>query len=99
MRHDLLGVPHRCKNGGLAWDAPMEGAAGGGIFALRRSRPYRRHGGESDATLTIIYAHAEINRNGSEAYNDASRRYVLREIGRISFRPPYSKRETAAKGA
>ena len=37
---------------------------GGGIFALRRPRPYRRHGGEGDATLTIIYAHAGINRNG-----------------------------------
>ena len=34
---------------------------GGGIFALRRPRPYSRHCGEGDAThaaLTIIYANA-----------------------------------------
>ena len=52
----------------------MEGAVGGGIFALRRPRPYRRHGGEGDATLTIIYAHAGINRNGGWGDNDAARR-------------------------
>ena len=50
------------------------GALGGGIFALRRPRPYRRHGGEGDATLTIIYAHAGINRNGGWGDNDATRR-------------------------
>ena len=50
---------------------------GGRIFALRRPRPYRRHGGEGvagDAAPTIIYAHAGINRNGGWGGNDAARR-------------------------
>ena len=59
---------------GLVWDAYGE-AVGGGIFALRRPRPYRRHGGEEVAryaTPTIICAHGRINGNGEWEDNAAS---------------------------
>ena len=59
---------------GLAWYAYGE-AVGGGIFALRRPRPYRRHGGEivaGYATPTIICAHGRINGNGEWEDNDAA---------------------------
>ena len=42
-------------------------AVGGGIFALRRPRPYSRHGGEivaGYAVPTTICAHVGINGNG-----------------------------------
>ena len=48
---------------------------GGGIFALRRPRPYRRHGGEivaGYAAPTIICAHVRINGNGEWEDNDAA---------------------------
>ena len=53
------------------------GEPGGGIFALRRPRPYsgaiaRRLQGLPPAI--IIYAHADINRNGERGDNDAARR-------------------------
>ena len=50
---------------------------GGGIFALRRPRPYSRHlrgyrcGG---LPSTIICAHVGINGNGAEEDHDAARR-------------------------
>ena len=52
------------------------GEPGGGIFALRRPRPYsraiaRRLQGLPPAI--IIYAHADINRNGERGDNDAAR--------------------------
>ena len=53
------------------------GAMGGGIFALRRPRPYSRHCGEADATYaasTIICARMGINGNGEWEGNDAARR-------------------------
>ena len=53
------------------------GEPGGGIFALRRPRPYsgaiaRRLQGLPPAI--IIYAHADINRNGERGDHDAARR-------------------------
>ena len=54
------------------------GGLGGGIFALRRPRPYSRaFAGISlrgIAAPTIIYSHAGIYGNGVEADNDAARR-------------------------
>ena len=53
---------------------------GGGIFALRRPRPYSRHCGEADATYaasTIICARMGINGNGEWGDNDAACRVVL----------------------
>ena len=49
---------------------------GGGIFALRRPRPYSRLCGEIVGGITApttIYAHAGIYGNGVEADNDAAR--------------------------
>ena len=69
IRGDLLGAPRRCKNRPspcVAWGAHME-AVGGGIFALRRPRPYSRHDGEivaGYAVPTTICAHVGINGNG-----------------------------------
>ena len=72
---------------------------GGGIFTLRRPRPYRRHGGEGDATLTIIYAHAGINRNGGWVDNDAARRVATSSEKRENrFETAAFQRESAAKG-
>ena len=60
----------------MAWYTYI--AVGGGIFALRRPRPYSRaFAGISlrgIAAPIIIYAHAGINGNGVEADNDAARR-------------------------
>ena len=59
----------------MAWYTYI--AMGGGIFALRRPRPYSRHCGEIVGGITaptIIYAHAGIYGNGVEADNDAARR-------------------------
>ena len=50
---------------------------GGGIFALRRPRPYSRHCEEivaGYAAPTIVYAHIGINGSGEWADNDAARR-------------------------
>ena len=50
---------------------------GGGIFALRRPRPYSRHCEEivaGYAAPTIVYAHIGINWSGEWADNDAARR-------------------------
>ena len=58
-------------------DAAREGAVGGGIFALRRPRPYRRHCGEgatTHATSTTICDKTDINGNGERGDNDAARR-------------------------
>ena len=54
-----------------------EGAVGGGIFALRRPRPYSRHGRgfRCDASPpTIICDHVGINGNGEWEDNGAARR-------------------------
>ena len=62
------------RDAGLAWYAYGE-AVGGEIFALRRPRPYRRHGGEivaGYAAPTIICAHGRINGNGEWEDNDAA---------------------------
>ena len=56
------------------------GAAGGGIFALRRPRPYSRHCGETIAGYaapTIICAYAGINGNGEQGDNDAAHRIAI----------------------
>ena len=53
------------------------GGMGGGIFALRRPRPYSRHCEEivaGYAAPTIVYAHIGINGSGEWADNDAARR-------------------------
>ena len=50
---------------------------GGGIFALRRPRPYSRHCGEIVVGITTLAPHlrpADNNGNGIEADNDAARR-------------------------
>ena len=55
----------------------MRGGSGGGIFALRRPRPYSRHwrGFRCDASPpTIICAHMGINGNGEWEDHDAVRR-------------------------
>ena len=52
-------------------------AVGGEIFALRRPRPYSRAfagRGLRAMPLTIIYAHAGINREGVKGDDDAARR-------------------------
>ena len=72
----------RC-DAGLAWYAQGE-VVGGGIFALRRPRPYSRHCGEGNATHaapTTICAQAGINGNGEWEDNDASRRVVVKIVG------------------
>ena len=71
---------------------------GGGIFALRRPRPYSRHwrGFRCDASPpTIICAHMGINGNGEWEGNDASLRPP--RTGRIGFKPPYSKKRPQRK--
>ena len=53
------------------------GALGGGIFALRRPRPYSRHCEEGDAThaaSTIIYAKRASVGTAQRRDNDAARR-------------------------
>ena len=53
------------------------GGMGGGIFALRRPRPYSRHGRgfRCDASPpTIICDHVGINGNGEWEDNDAAHR-------------------------
>ena len=72
----------RC-DAGLAWYAHGE-AVGGGIFALRRPRPYSRHlrGFRCDASPpTTICDHMGINGNGEWEDNDASRRVVVKIVG------------------
>ena len=64
--------------------------------------PPRRYGGEDDATHaapTTICAHGGINWNGEWEDNDAARRVATSSEKRENrFKPPYSKRGTAAKG-
>ena len=51
------------------------GGSGGGIFALRRPRPYSRHCGDSIAGYaapTTICDHMGINGNGEWEGNDAA---------------------------
>ena len=58
--------------------------AGGGIFALRRPRPYSRHlrGFRCDTSPpTTICDHMGINGNGEWEDNDASRRVVVKIVG------------------
>ena len=65
----------RC-DAGLAWYAQGE-VVGGGIFALRRPRPYSRHlrGFRCDTSPpTTICDHMGINGNGEWEGNDAARR-------------------------
>ena len=59
----------------MAWYTYI--AMGGGIFALRRPRPYSRHCGEIVGGITTPAPHlcpADNNGNGMEADNDAARR-------------------------
>ena len=65
---------------------------GGGIFALRRPRPYSRHCGEGDATHalpTIICDHMGINGNGEWEDHDAA---LVREGTRVARHLPYQAR-------
>ena len=69
----------RC-DAGLAWYAQGE-VVGGGIFALRRPRPYSRHlrGFRCDTSPpTTICDHMGINGNGEWEGNDAARRIVIK---------------------
>ena len=65
------------RNARLAWYAHGDGGGmGGGIFALRRPRPYSRRlrGFRSDALPpTIICDHVGINGTGEREGNDAAR--------------------------
>ena len=74
--------------------------AGGGIFALRRPRPYSRRwrGGRCDACG--IDHHLRPCRDQQERRRGGLRRGApLRPSrnGRIGFKPPYSKREPRRK--
>ena len=74
--------------------------AGGGIFALRRPRPYSRRwrGGRCDACG--IDHHLRPRRDQQERRRGGLRRGApLRPSrnGRIGFKPPYSKREPRRK--
>ena len=62
-----LRAAHRLCGIAEALDGIREEAVGGGIFALRRPRPYSRHCGEGvamHAASTIIYAKTGINGDG-----------------------------------
>ena len=76
-------------------------AMGGGIFALRRPRPYSRHCGEivgGITTLDPIYAPQTTT---GTAWRRITTRHAasLRpsKNGRIGFKPPYSKGESSQK--
>ena len=84
----------------MAWYTYI--AVGGGIFALRRPRPYSRHCEEIIGGITvptIIYAHGH---QWEALWRLVTTRHAasLRPSrnGRIGFKPPYSKRGNAAKG-
>ena len=74
------GTPRRYKDRGVFHRRDLRVwwwvTVGGGIFALRRPRPYSRLCGEIVGGITAsttIYAHAGIYGNGVEADNDAAR--------------------------
>ena len=62
---------------------------GGGIFALRRPRPYSRHCEEivaGYAAPTIVYAHIGINGSGEWADSDAACRVGYKNRGFLWWR-------------
>ena len=76
----------------------MVNRVGGGIFALRRPRPYSRaFAGISlrgIAAPTTIYVPRTSKGNDVEADNDAARRVATSfEKQENRFKPPYSRRE------
>ena len=72
---------------------PANADCRGGVFATRRfPRPPRHHAHPMPGAPSTHGAPRFLSRRGTP------RRYVLRETGELGCKPPYSKRETAAKG-
>ena len=70
---------------------------GGGIFALRRPRPYSRHCGVYCRRPSFTPARASTGTANGRITTRRAASLRPSGIGRIGFKPPYSKRGTAAK--